>query len=337
MSLTINQEPTSPCFTKNMIRYKVTSTEQYPVKARLYVEMVPQSDSYTYITELRDFPDAAGVCFFDFTNIFEEDILTYTKPDFFGVDTLQPTICKRFKVSFFEAHPTRLTLTQELYHEDSDANTLSWVDITELTNNTDHIFIAETTTDLNPIIRSGATEITVTDLYDLGDEQWYCYFVATTGNDEIKIPGYTKVSIYEGPPYVIVTSDISFSLLGGSDRDSEYMRDRLPIPTAFAAVAISDTEIDLSWAYSSEKHTSFTVEQSADGGTTWTQSTSVSSLARTLSRTGLTADTTYTYRIRSFNATQVSEWSELVSETTYALVTSFGTQVTSFGTNVTTI
>lgn len=220
MSITITKEPTIPCFSKNLIQYKVTTTNSLAVKARVYVEDVPQSGTYDFLTELKQWPDSSGICTFNLHGLFEADVLRYIKPNLFNDNKVDTEICKRFKVDFFEYDPDALTLVEELYHEDSDSQTRSYVDITALDNYSSYIVVLEASANslISPIFRNGTIDTFTTNLYSLGTEQWYSFTVPGSGTyDEIKIPGYTKAYIYQGSAYTISTSTVTFVLLGGYD------------------------------------------------------------------------------------------------------------------------
>ena len=88
-------------------------------------------------------------------------------------------------------------------------------------------------------------------------------------------------------------------------------------PQDFQATAASHTQIDLSWTAPEGEPTSYQVEWSADGETNWQGVAPSHSGADTAySHTGLTAETTYHYRVRGENDNGAGEWSETVSATT---------------------
>ena len=84
-------------------------------------------------------------------------------------------------------------------------------------------------------------------------------------------------------------------------------------PTGVTATTISSTAIDVVWT-SSSGATAYRIERSADGGTSWTQAGS--SAASPFHDTGLTAATTYTYRVIATNAGGDSIPSATASATT---------------------
>ncbi len=92
-------------------------------------------------------------------------------------------------------------------------------------------------------------------------------------------------------------------------------------PTGLGATAISSSQINLSWTAPSSNGgsaiTGYEIDRSADAGTTW--STSVANTGNTgvtYSNTGLSANTTYTYRVSAINAAGTSSTSNTASATT---------------------
>jgi hypothetical protein len=87
------------------------------------------------------------------------------------------------------------------------------------------------------------------------------------------------------------------------------------VPTSLAAVAVSESQINLTWADNSNNETSFTLQRkirNADGTwTTWVNAATPAANTTSYSHTGLTPNTTYQYRIRACNADGCSSWSAL--------------------------
>lgn len=90
-------------------------------------------------------------------------------------------------------------------------------------------------------------------------------------------------------------------------------------PSALLGTAVSGVRIDLSWADNSSDESGFRVERAPDAGGvagTYAQIASVGANVTTYSSTGLTAATTYWYRVRSYNAVGTSAYSGETSVTT---------------------
>ena len=92
-------------------------------------------------------------------------------------------------------------------------------------------------------------------------------------------------------------------------------------PSDLTATAMSQSQIDLSWTASSEDGgsdiTGYTFEYSTDDGSTWSDPAATDSMS-THSHTGLTAGTTYHYRVAAINEVGSSMTSEIAMATTAA-------------------
>ena len=86
-------------------------------------------------------------------------------------------------------------------------------------------------------------------------------------------------------------------------------------PSSLAALAISDSQIDLSWGDNSNDETSFRIERSSDG-VSFSEIGSTSADVTTYSDTGLPADTTFSYRVLASNTSGASDPSNTASATT---------------------
>jgi hypothetical protein len=86
-------------------------------------------------------------------------------------------------------------------------------------------------------------------------------------------------------------------------------------PTNLAATATSSSQINLTWTDNATNETSYSVERSSDG-TTWSQITTLGANSTSYSDTGLAGGTKYYYRVRAFNGTIASAYSNEVSATT---------------------
>jgi len=79
-------------------------------------------------------------------------------------------------------------------------------------------------------------------------------------------------------------------------------------PTGLTATAVSTSGINLSWTDNSSDETGFAIERHAVGGT-YTQVGTVGANVKTYSDTGLTANTTYYYRVRAAKGSVFSAYS----------------------------
>jgi hypothetical protein len=90
-------------------------------------------------------------------------------------------------------------------------------------------------------------------------------------------------------------------------------------PSALAATASGSTTINLGWTDNSTNETGFKVERKTGSTGTWSEiASSLAANTTTYSSTGLTASTTYFYRVRAYNATGNSSYSNEASATTGA-------------------
>lgn len=90
-------------------------------------------------------------------------------------------------------------------------------------------------------------------------------------------------------------------------------------PAALAAAAVSDTRIDLSWTAPATGGTVTTFHiEAATGGGAFTGIATVPATATGYSHTGLTASTTWDYRVRASNSDGFSPYSNTASATTHA-------------------
>jgi endo-1,4-beta-xylanase len=98
-----------------------------------------------------------------------------------------------------------------------------------------------------------------------------------------------------------------------------YVTGTLSIPSALTATAASSSQINLAWLDTAANETGFKVEQATAGAGPWTEiAGSVAANSTTYSVTGLSASTTYYFRIRAANAAGNSAYTTTASATTSA-------------------
>jgi len=86
-------------------------------------------------------------------------------------------------------------------------------------------------------------------------------------------------------------------------------------PTSLAATAVSTSQINLSWTDNSGNETGFKIERCTGSGcTNFAQIATVS--ANVYNNTGLSKNTTYTYRVRAYNAAGNSAYSNTIARKT---------------------
>jgi hypothetical protein len=86
-------------------------------------------------------------------------------------------------------------------------------------------------------------------------------------------------------------------------------------PTNLTATTFSSSQINLTWTDNANNENGFKVEQSTDG-TNFQQIATLASNATSYSATGLSASTTYYYRVAGFNAAGNSQYSNTANATT---------------------
>ena len=87
-------------------------------------------------------------------------------------------------------------------------------------------------------------------------------------------------------------------------------------PSDLSATVVSQTVIDLAWTDNATNETGYRVERSPDGTTNWTAVATLAANATSYSDTGLTANTTYYYRVFAFNTGGDSAPSNTANATT---------------------
>ncbi len=92
-------------------------------------------------------------------------------------------------------------------------------------------------------------------------------------------------------------------------------------PSSLAATVASSSQINLAWIDNSTNETGFKIERKTGSGGTYAQIATVGANVTSYSNTGLSASTTYYYRVRSYNASGDSAYSNEAYATTQAAQT----------------
>ena len=87
-------------------------------------------------------------------------------------------------------------------------------------------------------------------------------------------------------------------------------------PTALTAIATSVSQIDVTWTDNATNEDTFEIQQALSGTGNWSTLATVNINITSYSNTGLTANTTYDYRVRATNTAGSSSWSAITSATT---------------------
>lgn len=89
-------------------------------------------------------------------------------------------------------------------------------------------------------------------------------------------------------------------------------------PSNLTAQPISKTQINLAWQDNSSNETGFKIERSPNNTTGWAQIATVGANVTTYANTGLSCGTSYFYRVRAYNASDHSSYSNSTNATTFA-------------------
>jgi titin len=96
------------------------------------------------------------------------------------------------------------------------------------------------------------------------------------------------------------------------------LADPPPAPGALSASAVSSSQINLAWTDNSANESGFKIERSLSATSGFAQVATVGANVTTYQDTGLTAGTTYYYRVRAYNSAGDSGYSNTASATTMA-------------------
>src|SRR6185295_19051461 len=90
-------------------------------------------------------------------------------------------------------------------------------------------------------------------------------------------------------------------------------------PSGLTSSPVSPTQINQSWTDNSSDESGFRIERCIGSGcSSFAALTTVAANVTTLSDSGLTASTTYRYRVQAFNVVGNSSWSNIVEQATPA-------------------
>lgn len=106
--------------------------------------------------------------------------------------------------------------------------------------------------------------------------------------------------------------------LGGDPNDSVPPASPPVAPSTLTATVAAYTQINLNWTDNSDNESSFKIERAPGGTTNFTEIGSVGAGVTTFASTGLTASTSYSYRVRASNAIGNSAYTNVVTATTSA-------------------
>ncbi len=108
-------------------------------------------------------------------------------------------------------------------------------------------------------------------------------------------------------------------------------------PSGLTATGTSTTTMDLAWTDNSADETGFEVQRTAAGGSTWTTIATTLADATSHADAGLTADTSYDYRVRALRAAANSGWSNTATGTTFGTPPAAPSALTATATSASTV
>lgn len=141
--------------------------------------------------------------------------------------------------------------------------------------------------------------------------------IGTTG---LNVTTYADTTVSPGATYQYRVKAVNG---GGTSASSNVVSVTTPsapqvpaAPSDLTAVAFSRTRVDLAWTDNSTNETRFKIERSYNNGRTWSQIASVAANVTSYSDTRVGPRRTYSYRVRAYNTSGNSAYSNVATVTT---------------------
>jgi PKD repeat protein len=138
----------------------------------------------------------------------------------------------------------------------------------------------------------------------------------TLGNGTTSAVANPNAVYYDPGTYNAVLTVTDDESLSSSTTVQITVQDNTPgAPTLLSARSVSKTQINLKWTDTATNETGFYVERSSSGGS-WTQMATLGANSTSYADSGLTAGTSYSYRVQSFNGASLSPYSNTATAKT---------------------
>jgi hypothetical protein len=201
-----------------------------------------------------------------------------------GIQLTTANILNKFLAARPDSAPADLRITTATNNGGKLKINLAWTN--NATNQSG--FDVERSTDGALFAQIGTTTASVTTFSDTKTASNTTYYYRVAAINAAGTGNYSNVAVYGGVPSA---------------------------PTGLAATAVSGSEIDLVWTDNSSTETAFLVDRSSDGNT-FSLIASLPAGSTSYASKGLTANTTYYYRVRAQNSFGSSAPSNTASATT---------------------
>ncbi|MBN2417054.1 fibronectin type III domain-containing protein [bacterium] len=140
----------------------------------------------------------------------------------------------------------------------------------------------------------------------------------TTGTDEGATEGETITFKINGKTAGVTGGSAVWHNNGSIQCNLNVAAPPPSAPSGLSASTISSSQINISWSDNSSNETGFKIERKTGAGGTWSQITTVGANETSYNNTGLSAGVTYYYRVRAYNGSGDSGYSNEANATTYA-------------------
>jgi titin len=140
--------------------------------------------------------------------------------------------------------------------------------------------------------------------------------IAYFSNPNLTLNGYPLGVAYELDPANAADNVRSMNNTAATMAAFRSAAVTLPVaPSGLSAIAVAYNQINLAWLDNASNESNYRVERSVNGGV-WSEIATLSANTVGFNNTGLSASTTYSYRVRASNSAGYSSYSPVASTTT---------------------